>query len=89
MFSSILGLPRYLKILVEGKIPKVYFLIFQLKIEFLIDRWINRWMDEEVVMHIHNEMLLSNKEEHIWVSSKGLDEPRTYYTEWSKSERER
>ena len=27
--------------------------------------------------------------EHIWVSSSKVDEPRAYYTEWSKSERER
>ena len=26
---------------------------------------------------------------HIWVSSDEVDEPRTYYTEWSNSERER
>ena len=29
------------------------------------------------------------KNERIWVSSNEVDEPRTYYTEWSKSERER
>jgi len=46
---------------------------------------INRWMDKEVVVHIHNEILLSQKKEHIWVSSNEADEPRTYYTEWSKS----
>ena len=33
--------------------------------------------------------LLSHKKEHIWVSSSEVDEPRAYYTEWSKSERER
>ena len=70
-----------------GKIPKLYFLIFQLKIEFLIDRWIYRWMDREVVVHIHNEILLSDKEEHIWVSSKEVDEPRTYYTKWSQKKK--
>ena len=26
--------------------------------------------------------------EQIWVSSDEVDEPRTYYTEWSESERE-
>ena len=50
--------------------------------------FINRWMDKEVVVHIHNGILLSHKKEHIWVSSNEVDEPRTYYTEWSKSERE-
>ena len=29
------------------------------------------------------------KKEHIWVSANEVDEPRTHYTEWSKSERER
>ena len=34
-------------------------------------------------------LLLSHKKEHIWVSSNEVDEPRAYYTEWSKSEREK
>ena len=50
---------------------------------------INKWMDKEVVVHIHNGTLLSPKKKHIWVSSNDVDEPRTYYTEWSKSEIER
>ena len=29
------------------------------------------------------------KKEHIWVSPNEVDEPRAYYTKWSKSERER
>ena len=33
--------------------------------------------------------LLCHKKECIWVSSNQVDEPRTYYTEWSESERER
>jgi len=50
---------------------------------------IDKWMDKEVVVYIPNELLLSHKKEHTWVSSNEVDEPRTYYTEWSKSERER
>ena len=50
---------------------------------------VDRWMDKEVVVHIHNWILLSYKKEHIWVSSNEVDEHRAYYTEWSKSERER
>ena len=46
-------------------------------------------MDTEVVAHIHNGILLSYKKECIWVSSNEVGEPRAYYTEWSKSERER
>ena len=38
-------------------------------------------MDKEAVVHIHNEILLSHKKEHIQVSSNEVDEPRTYYTE--------
>ena len=46
-------------------------------------------MDKEVLVHIHNGILFSHKKEHLWVSSNEVDEPRAYYTEWSKSERER
>ena len=50
---------------------------------------INRWMDKEVEVYIHNGILLSHKMERIWVSSDEVDEPRAYYTEWSESETER
>ena len=50
---------------------------------------IDRWMNKEVVVHIHNGILLSHKKEHIWVSSDEVDEPRTYKTEWTESEREK
>ena len=46
-------------------------------------------MDKEAVEHIYNGILLSHKKGHIWVSSNEVDEPRAYYTEWSKSEREK
>ena len=42
-------------------------------------------MDRE---NTHKGILLSHKKEHLWVSSNEIDEPRTYCTEWSKSERE-
>ena len=35
------------------------------------------------------ECYLAIKKEHLWVSSDEMGEPRTYYTEWSESERER
>ena len=41
------------------------------------------------MVHIHNGILLSHKKECIWVSSNEIDEPRAYYTEGSKLERER
>ena len=50
---------------------------------------ISRWMDKEVVVHTHNGILLSYKKECIWVSSNKVDWPRAYYTEWTKSEREK
>ena len=48
---------------------------------------IGRQMDKEVVVPIHNRILLSYKKEGIWVSSNEVDETGAYYTEWSKSER--
>ena len=50
---------------------------------------VDRWMDKETVVHIHIGILLSYKKECIWVSSNEVDVPRAYYTDWSKSERER
>ena len=50
---------------------------------------INRWIDKEVVVHIYNGILLSHTKECIWVSSNEVDEPRAYYTEWSKWESEK
>ena len=44
-------------------------------------------MDEEVVVYMHNGVLLRYKKEHIWVSSNEVDETGAYYTESSKSER--
>ena len=49
---------------------------------------IDRWKDKEVVVPMHNGILLSHKKEHIWVISNEVDEPRAYYTEWIKSERQ-
>ena len=43
-------------------------------------------MNKEAVVHIHNGILLSHKKECIWLSYKGVDEPRAYYTEWNESE---
>ena len=51
--------------------------------------FISRWMDKEVVVHIHSGILLSYNKECTWVSSNEVDEPGAYYTEWNKPERER
>ena len=53
--------------------------------EAIIHQQIN---GKEVVVHMHNGILLSYKKEHTWVSSNGVDETGAYYTEWSESERE-
>ena len=48
-------------------------------------------MNIVVVVHLHNGILpikRNRKRKEIWSSSKEVDEPRAYYTEWSKSERE-
>ena len=49
---------------------------------------LDRWMDKDVVVNIHNGILFSHKNEHIWVRSNEVDEPRAYYTEWCKSEKD-
>ena len=41
------------------------------------------------MVHMYNRKPLSHKKEHIWFSSGGADEPRTYYIQWSKLEREK
>ena len=41
------------------------------------------------MVHVHHGILLSHKKEHIRVSSDEADEPRTYYTEWSESEKDK
>ena len=50
---------------------------------------IKRWIDKEVVIHLKNGILLSHKKEHIWVSANEVDEPRAYYTEWGKKEKDK
>ena len=42
-----------------------------------------------MVVHIHDGILLNHKKEHIWDRSNEVSEPRAYYTDWNKSERER
>ena len=56
---------------------------------FPLGKSISRKMDTETVVHIYNGMLLSYKKECIWVSPNEVDEPRAYYAERMKSERER
>ena len=50
---------------------------------------IDRWMDKEDVVYIHNGILLSHKKEWNNAIYSNIDGPRDYHTKWSKSERER
>ena len=46
-------------------------------------------MNNEVVVHIYNGILLSFEKEHIWVSSNEVDEPGACNTEGHEAEKER
>ena len=48
---------------------------------------ISRWMDKDVVVHMHNGILLSYLKKCFWISSNEVDETGAYYTEWSNSQR--
>ena len=50
---------------------------------------IGRRMDKEVVVYIHNGILLGYKKECIWACSNEVDEPGAHYIKGSKSERKR
>ena len=50
---------------------------------------IDRQMDKEAVVHIHNGMLFSYKKACIWVSSNEVDETRAYYTMSEVSQKEK
>ena len=48
----------------------------------------SRWMEKEAMVHIYNGISLSCTDEHIWVGSNEVDEPRACYTERNKPEGE-
>ena len=50
---------------------------------------INRWMDKEDVVYIHNGILLSHKKEWNNAICSNMDAPRDYHTKGSKSDGER
>ena len=50
---------------------------------------IDRWMDKEDVVYIHNEILLSHKKEWNHAICSNIDGPRDYHTKWSKSEKDK
>ena len=49
-------------------------------VAYLPCTWLESLWTKEVVVHIHNGILLSYKKEHIWVSSNEVDETGAYYT---------
>ena len=53
----------------------------------LTDEWIKKYIC--AMVHIHKGISLSHKKEQMWLGWTEVDEPRAYYTEWSKSEREK
>ena len=50
---------------------------------------IGRWKDKEVVVHIHNEVLLGHKNEHIWVSSDEMNLEPILQSEVSQKEKDK
>ena len=50
--------------------------------------WTDGWIKKAWYIYTM-EYYSAIKNEHIWVCSDEVDEPRTYYTEWRESERER
>ena len=77
-----------------GKINKTKSWFFEKinKIDKPLARLIKKKREKNQINKIRSEkgeVLLIHKKEHIWISSTEVDEPRTYYTELSESERER
>ena len=50
---------------------------------------IDRWMDKEDAVNIHNGMLLNHEKGQNWVICRDVDGPRDGHTEWSKSKKEK
>ena len=50
---------------------------------------INRWMNKEDVVHIHNGILFSHKKEWNNAICSNMDGPKDYHTKWSKSEKDK
>ena len=47
-----------------------------LDVACVASQWSNRWMDEEVLVHIYDGILLSHRKEQMWISWTAVDEPR-------------
>ena len=49
----------------------------------------DRWMNKEAVVLIHNGICILSHKKNTFESGNEADEPRSYYTEWSKSEKDK
>ena len=49
----------------------------------------DRWMHNQAVVYIYNGIFLSHEKECTWVNSNEVAKTRAYYTEWSKSQKEK
>ena len=47
-------------------------------------KFINRWMHKEIVVHIYYGVVLSHKKEQNWVSCREVDGARVWHTAWSQ-----
>ena len=50
---------------------------------------LDRWMDKEDMVHIHNRLLHSHEKEWNGAICSNIEGPGDYQTKWSKSDRER
>ena len=50
---------------------------------------ISRWVDKKAVVHLHNGILCSNKEDRTLTFSNDTDETGEYYAKWNKPVSER
>ena len=50
---------------------------------------IDRWLEKKAVEHVYSGILLGHKKKCVLVGSNEVDASKSYYTEWSKSEREK
>jgi len=49
----------------------------------------DRWIDKEDLVYIHNGILLSHKNDWNNAICNNMDGPRDYHTKWSKLEKEK
>ena len=71
---------------------KEHFIIlfhFQVKLPILVSAENHKTWDIVIIKENLLKWNTSHKKEHIWVNANEVDEPRAYYEEWIKAEREK